>query len=559
MDRTVDLRMPQIDASALARALSAWRSVVGDVYVLCEEEALRRASTTTFATRPQVAAIVRPADSTEVQECVRIANRFRVPIYPISSGKNWGYGSRVPVKDAVLLDLGRLNRIVDFDEELAYVTIEPGVTQAQLYEFLQRRGSRLWMDATGASRECSIIGNTLERGFGHTPMGEHCNQVCGLEVILPTGQRVETGFARFAGATTAPLSRWGVGPSLDGLLSQSNFGIVTRMTVWLMPAPEYFQAYYFQCHDENGLGDIIDALRPLRLNGTIRSVVHVGNDYKVLSALRQYPWTETGGQTPLNAEVMKTMRREFSIGCWSGSGGLYGTRSQVRDARRQLRAALRGKVTRLAFIDDRRLHLITRFAKLFTLLTGWDLSRTIKLMIPLHALLKGVPTESSLASTYWRKKNPVPDRLDPDRDGCGLIWCSPVVPNTGAHASHVTELVKRVTLHHGFEPIVSLSLATERTIICIAAISYDRSVPGEDERALECHRTLTRELIERGYPPYRLNIRSMSDLHDGTEYTSVLRSLKSALDPNGILAPGRYAPAETPNRTGVDHTAAKAG
>ena len=88
------------------------------------------------------------------------------------------------------------------------------------------------------------------------------------------------------------------------------------MSVWLMPAPEYFQAYFFQCDDENGLSAIIDALRPLRLNGTIRSVVHVGNDYKVLSAGQQYPWTETGGRTPLTPDVMKTLRRKLSIGCW---------------------------------------------------------------------------------------------------------------------------------------------------------------------------------------------------------------------------------------------------
>jgi 4-cresol dehydrogenase (hydroxylating) len=51
----------------------------------------------------------------------------------------------------VLMDLRRMDRIVDFSEELGYVTVEPGVTQAQLYAFLQDRGSKLWMDATGAS------------------------------------------------------------------------------------------------------------------------------------------------------------------------------------------------------------------------------------------------------------------------------------------------------------------------------------------------------------------------------------------------------------------------
>src|SRR5262245_38067897 len=192
--------MSSIEGPTLTRALSAWRGAIGSSSVSTEPEILKTAGTATFATKRQVLAILRPADRPQVQECVRIANQFRVPIYPISTGKNWGYGSRAPVDDAVLLDLGRLNRILDFDETLAYVTVEPGVTQQQLYEFLQAHGSRLWMDATGASPQCSIIGNTLERGFGHTPMGDHCNHVCGLEVILPSGEIVETGFARFPAA-----------------------------------------------------------------------------------------------------------------------------------------------------------------------------------------------------------------------------------------------------------------------------------------------------------------------------------------------------------------------
>jgi hypothetical protein len=121
-----------------------------------------------------------------------------------SSGKNWGYGSSVPVTtSSVLLDLGRLNQIVDFSEELAYVTVEPGVTQGQLHEFLQARKSNLWLDATGAGPDCSLIGNVMERGFGHTPYGDHFAQVCGFEVVLPTGDMAQTGFARFPNSQTA--------------------------------------------------------------------------------------------------------------------------------------------------------------------------------------------------------------------------------------------------------------------------------------------------------------------------------------------------------------------
>src|SRR5436190_13807330 len=155
-------------------AIGHWTSVVGPENVITSTAQLVAAETGTFATGHRIPAIVRPGDRTEVQECMRIANRWKVPVYPISSGRNWGYGSRVPASDGcVLLDLGRMNRIVDFNEELGYVTVEPGVTQAQLHTFLTENKSRLWMDSTGASPHCSLIGNAVERGFGHTPYGDH--------------------------------------------------------------------------------------------------------------------------------------------------------------------------------------------------------------------------------------------------------------------------------------------------------------------------------------------------------------------------------------------------
>ena len=164
------------------------RAVLGADHTIVDRTRLAAAETATFSTTQSVPAILRPANTSQIQECLRIANRFRIPVYPISSGKNWGYGSSVPVADSsVLLDLGRLNQIVDFSEELAYVTVEPGVTQGQLHEFLQARKSGLWLDATGAGPDCSLIGNVMERGFGHTPYGDHFAQVCAvLEVVLPT-------------------------------------------------------------------------------------------------------------------------------------------------------------------------------------------------------------------------------------------------------------------------------------------------------------------------------------------------------------------------------------
>jgi 4-cresol dehydrogenase (hydroxylating) len=447
------------------------------------------------------------------------------------------------VRDGVLIDLRRLNRIRELNTELAYVTLEAGVTQRQLHEFVRTHAPTLWMDATGASPDCSIVGNTMERGFGHTPMGDHASTACGFEVVLPNGELITTGFGQFESAEATPLSRAGVGPALDGLFLQSNLGIVTSMTVWLMPAPEHFEAFFFLCDDERGLGPIIDALRPLKLNGTLRSVMHIGNDYKVLAGSGPFPWGEAEGGV-LDAAGMAALRRKFGIAAWSGAGGLYGTRAQVREARRLVKRALAGKVNQLRFMDDRRFSILWKFAKPLSAVVRRDLVRLLTLMRPVYNLLKGIPTDSTISSAYWRKREAAPKdgQCDPDRDGCGLLWCAPVVPMTGAALSEVTALASEVVLKGGFEPQMSVSLATERMAICVITITYDRSETGADEAAMRCYRSLAEQLSQRGYPLYRRNVAAMQTASESPAYAALLRDLKSALDPNAILAPGRYEP-----------------
>ncbi len=499
---------------------------------------LLAAETATFETHHAVPAIFRPKSLEEVQECVRSANREGMAIYPISSGRNWGYGSSVPAADrCALLDLGGMNRIVDFNERLGYVTLEPGVTQRQLYAFLRDRNSGLWMDATGSSPDCSIIGNTVERGFGHTPYGDHFANVCGLEVVLPNGEILRTGFGGLPGAKAAEVYRWGAGASLDGLFSQSNFGIVTRMTVWLMPAPEYFQAYFFQSSEEDSLGEFIEALRPLRMSGTLRSTVHIANDYKVLNGIRQFPRDEA---RPLSREAMKRYRSELKFGRWSGSGALYGTRRQVVEARRVLRLALKGKARKLQFLDDRTLALAARFATPYRWITGLDLAGTLELVRPVFGLMKGVPTDAMLASAYWSKKTPAPADAHPDRDGCGLIWSAPVAPADGKSVTELVTIAESTLLTHGFEPMISLTMITERAVACVISIAYDRNEEGEDGKAMRCYENLQQRLTAWGYYPYRLGIQSMDLLKADTGRTAFLRALKGAVDPNNILAPGRY-------------------
>jgi 4-cresol dehydrogenase (hydroxylating) len=160
---------------------------------------------------------------------------------------------------------------------------------------------------------------------------------------------------------------------------------------------------------------------------------------------------------------------------------------------------------------------------------------------PAAEQVRHLETPGGIRNTYWRKKTPVPAIMDPDRDGCGVLWCAPAVPFTGHHVGRAVRCMESAILAAQFEPNISLILLSERCAIVNAALLYDREVSGDDERAMRCYHTLLQELLSMGYVPYRLGVQSMASLPPpADDYSAVLQRLKAALDPNGILAPGRY-------------------
>jgi 4-cresol dehydrogenase (hydroxylating) len=312
------------------------------------------------------------------------------------------------------------------------------------------------------------------------------------------------------------------------------------MTVQLMPKPEAFEAFFFRCSSPDQLAELINALRRLRLDNVLRSAIHIGNDYKVLAGLRQYPWEETGGATPLSPEVMLRFREKLGFGYWSASGGIYGTVSQVAGTKQELRKTLAHVKGKLQFLNERTLSIAERFAKPFFLFTRWDIKRTIELVRPVMGLMQGIPTEQPLASAYWRKRFQVPSDPNPDRDRCGLMWYSPMAPANGAEVSELAAMATEALLEYGFEPLISLTVITPRTVACVISITYDREIEGQDESARKCYDELARRCTGRGYYPYRLGIGAMEAYCaiGGTDLAQ--KAIKKALDPNGILAPGRY-------------------
>jgi 4-cresol dehydrogenase (hydroxylating) len=300
------------------------------------------------------------------------------------------------------------------------------------------------------------------------------------------------------------------------------------MTVWLAPLPRSLSIVRFSVIDPARLRPMVDACRVLRHDGTLRGVVGIWNDYRVLSTRGQYPWDLTGGETPLTRAHLDRLRHTWGGGTWFGSTAIYAPSAA------QGRAAL-AHVERLLrpYVDHFSVDVRTGSPR-----SGQELFDAED---PAFLFLQGIPHPQSLASAYWRKRTPGPADPDPDRDRCGVIWAAPVVPFTGRDVVAAARIAEEVIPAHGLEPLLAVVGQTERAAYLIPLLIYDRDVAGADDEARRCHDALLARLMEAGYLPHRLGVQSMDALPaPRDDHGALIERLKRALDPSDILAPGRY-------------------
>src|SRR5690348_13576123 len=236
---------PNVTATAFDAALKAWRLAVGPHWgcTVSADAGLARDAESPFYGEPEervASAAVAPASLEQVQAVVRAANEHRIPLYPISTGRNLAYGGSAPVySGSVVLDLKRMNRVLEVNERNAYALVEPGVSYFDLYNHIQKAKLDVWIDPPDPGWG-SVIGNALDGGAGWTanPFRDHFHSHCGMEVVLANGDVVRTGMGALPNSKSWQHARWGYGPWVDGLFRQSNFAVVTKMGFHLMPRPE---------------------------------------------------------------------------------------------------------------------------------------------------------------------------------------------------------------------------------------------------------------------------------------------------------------------------------
>jgi len=258
---------PGVSESDFKKALAEFEQVVGGDWVFTSDADvdLYRDAYSPFAGEPEelvASSAVAPASTEQVQQIVRIANRYRVPLYTISTGKNLGYGGSAPtLSGSVVLDLKRMNRILEVNEDNAYALVEPGVSYFDLYRYIKERKLKVWIDCPDPGWG-SVLGNAIDRGGGYTAANyrNHFDAHCGMEVVLPNGELLRTGMGAIPNATTWQMYKTGCGPWIDGVFSQGNLGIVTKMGFWLMPEPEAYLRATVSVPRYADLGPLVETL-----------------------------------------------------------------------------------------------------------------------------------------------------------------------------------------------------------------------------------------------------------------------------------------------------------
>ncbi|MHB9796446.1 FAD-binding oxidoreductase [Pseudomonas sp. MT3] len=444
----------------------------------------------------------------QVQGVVKICNEHRIPIWTISTGRNFGYGSAAPgQRGQVILDLKKMNKILHVDPELCTALVEPGVTYQQLYDYIEENNLPLMLSMSAPSAIAGPVGNTLDRGVGYTPYGEHFLMQCGMEVVLANGDVLRTGMGGVKGENSWQVFKWGYGPSLDGIFTQSNFGICTKMGFWLMPKPPKYKPFAIRFENESDIAEIVEVLRPLRIAQIIPNALVIANVlWEAGSAnVRRSDYTREPGATP--DSVVRQIMKDKGLGAWNVYAALYGTEEQV---------AVNWKIVQQA---------IAALGK-GTLITEEQAGGTQPFNYRAK-LMKGVPNLQEFGLYNWR-------------GGGGSMWFAPVSQARGSETDKQMQLAKRILNKHGLD-YVGEFIVGWRDMHHVIDVLYDRTDPAQTEAAHACFAELLDEFEKLGYAVYRVNTAFMDRVADsyGPVKRRVDHAIKRALDPNNIFAPGK--------------------
>ncbi len=230
--------------------------IVGEEYVSNREEELFIYSFdlgTSDPKRPDI--VVAPRHVEEVQEILRLANKRKIPVVPLGGGLSLA-GLSVPLRGGIVIDLKRMDSILEVNERSRYIVIEAGVSQGKLTAYLDKHYPHLTHSEPGAPPAATIAGHISIHGQGDLahPYGFTSDMINGLEVVLPTGEVCRLGSIALGKSWFSyhPL------PDVNVFLGWfGTTGIITKLSLKLFPAKKIRGFAQFVIEDEELVPEIV--------------------------------------------------------------------------------------------------------------------------------------------------------------------------------------------------------------------------------------------------------------------------------------------------------------
>lgn len=540
---------PGISQAVFSTALQEFSNIVGKEWVFSSDEDLdlyRDAYSPLRGTAEDRSAsgAVAPATTEEVQAIVRIANKYAIPLYTISTGKNLGYGGSAPAySGSVVLDLKRMNRIIEVNDRSHYAIVEPGVSYFDLCDYIRERGLKVWVDCPDPGWG-SLVGNALDHGAGYTGsrFRNHFDSHCGMEVVLANGEVMRTGMGALPKSKSWAEFNLGFGPIIDGMFSQSNFGVVTKMGFWLMPQPEAFLQGWVLAPRYDDLHALVDTLNYFENSGLAPGMPQMGSPLLGLGDVRQMVDMFYDGPPKMERE-----QQELIAGAklgYSAALEAYAVKNGIPYW--GVKLSFYGPAKVVAAQWEAVQDIANRSIKGATFKA--EPVRSIPIDLEknpsVYPQQVGVPNLDFFAFGSRAGGNPNPNS--------GHMWFSPVIQRSGEaifEANRVFEEAVRTVPElgvpiFGIKPFCLPVGLFERTFLMILGFPVTED-PDQNKAFVTAFRALIRVGAEHGWGEYRTPTIFQDQMMEAYSFNdNILRrfheTVKDAIDPNGILSPGRY-------------------
>ena len=511
---------------------------------------------TTFSCELKYAGVLVAKTKQAIPQLLELANQYQFYVVPIASNRNWGYGiinNPIDDKPLVFLDLSQLKSITPTSKELGLVTLEPGVTQQDLRTFFDQNGWDYLVPVTGAGPNCGIVSNALERGYGITPHTDHFQACTALKAYLPHPDLCQTEYSSAISEQDASGSdfidksfKWGVGPYLDGIFTQSNFGVVSEMTFRLAPTPPAFAAFYVQVFDPSKFALCVSYIREtLKIHSGSVGSINFMDRRRLLSMTVENPNLNKDAETYLTEQQVEQLAKENKTPEWLIVGSIYGTPSVVNAVKKEIKQGGR-KLGQVIFSDSGLLKLAKHaLVPPFTWIPA--LAKIREQLVTLDEgidIMLGKPNQVALPLAYWRNRKVRPNKnveLNPAKDGCGLLWYAPLVEMDASKLDQFVTFVRSTLQEFDLDPFITFTNLRHDCIDSTVPIVFNLESPDETARAEACLSALVDRGVKQGFVPYRLNAGEQTRLEKKSVFWQCASQIKQTLDPNEVLSPGKYS------------------